>query len=66
MWNQWTKEQRAFVASSLINLSSEEGSAPNKREEVHRAWVCVNDNEFQITSYSGGHQRIQRTHGVEA
>ena len=52
MWNQWTKEQRAFVASSLINLSSEEGSAPNKREEVHRAWVMraldVNDNEFQL------------------
>ena len=40
------------MASSLINLSSEEVSAPKKRDEVHRAWMTraldINDNEFQM------------------
>ena len=44
--------QATFVTSSLIDLSSGEGSAPKKREEVHRAWVTraldVNDHEFQL------------------
>ena len=44
--------QVTFVASSLIDLSSGEGSAPKKREEVHRAWVTrsldKNDHEFQL------------------
>jgi hypothetical protein len=51
-WNQWTKVQATFVTSSLIDLSSGEGSAPKKREKVHRAWVMrvldVNNNEFQM------------------
>jgi len=44
--------QAEFVASSLINLSSEEVSALKKRDEVHRAWMTraldINDNEFQM------------------
>ena len=43
------------MASSLINLSSEEVSALKKRDEVHRAWMTraldINDNEFQMINF---------------